>query len=186
LSTAEKVFSKHGLRVFDVDKITTHGGSLRIYACHDDDLRNHVTERLVLLRSQEKDGGFDGLARYLSFDQNVKALKYKLLAFLIKAKREGKSIVGYGAAAKANTLLNYCGVRSDFIDYVVDRSPHKQGSFLPGTHIPICHPDRVTETKPDYLMILPWNLKEEIGQQMKHIRDWGGKFLICIPDVKVF
>jgi 2-polyprenyl-3-methyl-5-hydroxy-6-metoxy-1,4-benzoquinol methylase len=186
LSTAEKVFSRHGLRLFDVEEIPTHGGSLRIYARHDDDVTKPITERLLHLRSQERSAGFDRLERYLSFPDKAKELKYKLLTFLIKAKQEGKSIAAYGAAAKANTLLNYCGVRSDFIDYVVDRSPHKQGCFLPGTHIPICHPDKIIESKPDYLLLLPWNLKDEIMQQMNHIRAWGGKFLICIPDIEVF
>jgi hypothetical protein len=115
----------------------------------------------------------------------VKVTKYKLLNFLIKAKREQKSIVGYGAPAKGNTLLNYCGIRSDLIDYTVDRSPHKQGHFLPGTHIPIYSPDKIKETRPDYLLILPWNLKDEVIDQMRHIRDWGGQFIVPIPEVQV-
>jgi len=123
---------------------------------------------------------------YLSFGEKVKETKRKILEFLIKAKAEGKSIAGYGAPAKGNTLLNYCGVRTDFIDYTLDRSPHKQGQYLPGTHIPIYHPDKVREDKPDYLVILPWNLKEEIMEQMSYIREWGGKFVTLIPEPAVF
>ena len=186
LYTVEKVFSKHALKVFDVEQIPTHGGSLRIYACHDQDSMKVITQRLLALRSQEKSAGFDRLNRYLSFSEKAKELKYELLTFLIDAKRQGKSIAGYGAAAKANTLLNYCGIRSDFIDYVVDRSPHKQGCYLPGSHIPICTPEKLKETKPDYLLVLPWNLKDEIMDQTAYIRDWGGKFLVPIPQVKVY
>jgi hypothetical protein len=129
--------------------------------------------------------GLGSLACYRAFPEKVKATKRKLLNFLIKAKAEGKSIVGYGAPAKGNTLLNYCGIRSDFLDYTVDRSPHKQCQFLPGTHIPIHHPDKIKETKPDYLLILPWNLKDEIMEQMKCIRSWGGKFVVPIPEVQI-
>jgi hypothetical protein len=186
LYTAEKVFSKHALKVFDVEQIPTHGGSLRIYACHDQDATKVITQRLLALRSLEKSAGFDRLNRYLSFSEKAKELKYELLSFLIDAKRQGKAIAGYGAAAKANTLLNYCGIRSDFINYVVDRSPHKQGCFLPGSHIPICTPEKLKETKPDYLLILPWNLKDEIIGQTAYIRDWGGKFVVPIPEVKVY
>jgi 2-polyprenyl-3-methyl-5-hydroxy-6-metoxy-1,4-benzoquinol methylase len=185
LHTVEKVFAKHGLKLFDVEQIPTHGGSLRIYAGHDDDPTKAPSERLLQLRAQEQSAGYDRLNRYLSFPEKVKQLKYQLLTFLIQAKREGKSIAAYGAAAKGNTLLNYCGVRSDFIDYVVDRSPHKQGCFLPGTHIPILHPDKVIETKPDYLLILAWNLREEIISQMSSIREWNGKFVVPIPEVTV-
>jgi len=135
--------------------------------------------------TRETESGFTDIDFYLSFEGMVKNTKRNVLEFLIRAKRESKSIVGYGAAAKGNTLLNYCGVRTDFIDYVVDRSPHKQNHFLPGTHIPVCSPDRVKETRPDYLLILPWNLKDEVMEQMHYVRDWGCKFLTFIPDINV-
>ena len=185
LHTAAKVFLKHGLTIFDVEEITTHGGSLRIYACHPDDRSKQSTKRLADLFLKETKAGFDRLERYLSFSEQVKTVKCKFLSFIIKAKQEAKSIAAYGAAAKANTFLNYCGVGSEFIDYVVDRSPHKQGCYLPGTHLSIHHPEKVIETKPDYLLILAWNLKPEIIQQMDRIREWGGQFLTCIPELEV-
>lgn len=183
--TVERVFALHGLTLFDVEELFTHGGSLRIYARHAEDLARPVGERVAALRSLEKALGYENLAIYASFSERVKETKRKLLAFLIDAKRAGKHIVGYGAPGKGNTLLNYCGVRTDFLDYTVDRSPHKQGRFLPGTRVPILHPDRIAETKPDYVLILPWNLKEEITQQMAHIRSWGGRFVVPIPEVTV-
>jgi len=138
------------------------------------------------LRKKEAAAGLSGLDCYNSFNEKVKETKRKILTFLIDAKRNGKSIASYGAPAKGNTLLNYCGVRSDFIDFTVDRSPHKQSHYLPGTHIPIYHPDKIMEMKPDYLVVLPWNLKEEIMDQMAPIRDWGGKFVVFIPEVMVY
>jgi SAM-dependent methyltransferase len=185
LLSAEKVFAAHGLTLFDVEEISTHGGSLRIYARHVEDCSRPVTQRVMDLRASEQQLGLGSLPYYRSFSGKVKATKYKLLDFLIRAKRDGKSVVGYGAPAKGNTLLNYCGIRSDFIDYTVDRSPHKQYQFLPGTHIPIHHPDKISETKPDYLLILPWNLKDEVMEQMQHIRTWGGQFVVPIPEVQV-
>jgi SAM-dependent methyltransferase len=185
LTTIRALFGRHDLKVFDVEELSTHGGSLRIYACHQDDSTKPVGERVETLSSREETGGFTKLEQYLGFGERVKETKRRFVEFLIKAKNEGKSIVGYGAPAKGNTLLNYCGVRSDFIDYTVDRSPHKQGYFLPGTHIPIHHPDRMKTTRPDYLLILPWNLKNEIMEQMRYIREWGGQFLVPIPEVKV-
>jgi 2-polyprenyl-3-methyl-5-hydroxy-6-metoxy-1,4-benzoquinol methylase len=181
----EEVFAAHGLTLFDVEELPTHGGSLRIYGRHSEDASKPIGQRVVTLRAWEKASGLASLQSYLSFADKVKAAKYKLLNFLIQAKREQKTIVGYGAPAKGNTLLNYCGIRSDFIDYTVDRNPHKQGHFLPGTHVPIFHPDRIKESKPDYLLILPWNLKDEIMEQMRYVRDWGGRFLVPIPEVKV-
>jgi SAM-dependent methyltransferase len=183
--SVERVFAAHGLILFDVEELPTHGGSLRIYARHIEDTSKPVNQRVLDLRNREKNAGLASLESYLSFSDKVKATKYKLLSFLIKAKSEGKSIVGYGAPAKGNTLLNYCGIRSDFIDYTVDRSPHKQGHFLPGTHIPIYHPDRIKETRPDYLLILPWNLKAEVMEQVRYIRNWGGQFVVPIPEVQV-
>jgi SAM-dependent methyltransferase len=182
----EKVFAGHGLTIFDVEELPTHGGSLRIYARHTEDETQPITSRVKELRDRELQEGFNKLETYTSFAQRVQETKRTLLEFLIQAKREGKSIVGYGAPAKGNTLLNYCGIRSDFMEYTVDRSPHKQGHFLPGTHIPIYHPDKIKETKPDYVVILPWNLKDEIMEQMKHIREWGGQFVVLIPEVEVY
>ena len=183
--TIEQIFAAHGLMLFDVEELPTHGGSLRVYACHAEDRSKDVGSRVVNLKAREKAAGFTCLDTYISYAEQVKETKRKILAFLIEAKREGKSIVGYGAPAKGNTLLNYCGVRSDFIDYTVDRSPHKQGLFLPGTHIPIYHPDKIKETKPDYVLILPWNLRDEIIAQMGNIREWGGQFIVPIPEMKV-
>lgn len=181
----EKVFSKHGLTLFDVQQLHTHGGSLRIYARHAEDETKPVSAQVGELRDQEMREGLGSLDIYSSFSQQVRETKRKLLSFLIEAKRQGKTIVGYGAAAKGNTLLNYCGVGTDFIDYTVDRSPHKQNHYLPGSHIPIHSPDKIKETRPDYLLILPWNIKDEIMTQMAHIREWGGKFVVPIPQVSV-
>ena len=184
--TVKNVFSEHGLTIFDVEQIPTHGGSLRIYACHTDDKSKSVENAVADLLNIEIDTGFENLDHYLSFNEKVKETKRNILDFMVKAKRAGKSIAGYGAPAKGNTLLNYCGIGTDFIDYTVDRSPHKQGLYLPGTHIPIQHPDKIKKTKPDYLLILPWNLKDEIMEQMADIRDWGSRFVTLIPEVKVF
>ena len=185
LVTVERIFAAHGLTIFDVEELPTHGGSLRIYAGHTDGTREPVSPRVTDLRAREEAAGFTRLEHYLSFDEKVRETKRMLLDFLIRAKWERKSIAGYGAPAKGNTLLNYCGIRSDFMDYTVDVSPHKQGQFLPGTRIPIHHPKKIRETKPDYLLILPWNLKDENMEQMAYIRDWGGKFVIPIPKVEV-
>jgi hypothetical protein len=183
--TVEQIFASHGITLFDVDEIPTHGGSLRIYGRHNDDKAHPTTPKVVELRDRELKAGLAELDYYTSFGEQVKETKRKLLEFLINARREGKAVVGYGAPGKGNTLLNYCGIRTDFLDYTVDRSPHKQGMFLPGTHIPIFHPDKITETKPDYVLILPWNLRTEIMDQLAYIRNWGGKFVIPIPAAKV-
>jgi len=185
-TTVERVFGAYGLTLYDVEELCTHGGSLRIYARHVTDTAKAVTPRVTELKAREEAAGFTQLERYFSFTEQVKETKRKLLAFLINAKRAGKSIVGYGAPGKGNTLLNYCGIRTDFIDYTVDRNPYKQGKFTPGTHIPICHPDKIKETKPDYLLILPWNLKEEIMAQTTYIREWGGQFVVAIPEVTIY
>ena len=184
-TTIDRVFTSHGLTLFDVDELHTHGGSLRIYARHSEDNSKPVSDNVSTLVNREIEAGFTEINFYLTFEDKVKKTKRDLLEFLIQARRDNKSIVGYGAAAKGNTLLNYCGIRTDFIDYVVDRSPHKQNHFLPGTHIPIHSPEKVAETKPDYLLILPWNLKEEIMEQMQHVREWGCKFVTFIPGVDV-
>ncbi len=186
LFTVERVCAAHGLAIFDVEELPTHGGSLRIYACHNMDTSQARGPRVPELRAREESAGLTCMETYLAFAEKVKEVKRKLLEFLIAAKRTDKSIVGYGAPAKGNTLLNYCGIRSDFIDYTVDRSPHKQGLFLPGSHLPICHPDKVRATRPDYLLILPWNLKNEIMEEMAHIREWGGQFVVPIPQVRVY
>jgi hypothetical protein len=184
-TTTIRVLGAHGLTVFDVEELPTHGGSLRVYARHSDDHTKPVGEPVRELLKREAGAGFNDLACYASFGEQVKETKRKLLSFLIKAKREGKTIVGYGAPGKGNTLLNYCGIRSDFVDYTVDRNPYKQGKFLPGTHIPILHPEKIQETKPDYVLILPWNLKTEIMNQLAYIRDWGGRFVVPIPETAI-
>lgn len=186
LSTAERIFAAHGLTLFDVEELTTHGGSLRIYARHAEDLSKPVTDRLIELRAREESMGYSRVEIYSRFAEQVERTKRKLLEFLIEAKNEGKKIVGYGAPGKGNTLLNYCAIRTDFLDYTVDRNPYKQGKFLPGTHIPICAPERIRETRPDYVLILPWNLKDEVMNQNAFIREWGGKFVVPIPEVKVY
>ncbi len=184
--SVEQVFARHGMKLFDVEELPTHGGSLRIYACHDDDGSKPTGVRAQELKSRETRAGFGDLNHYLSFSPKVESTKRKLLSFLITAREEGKHVVGYGAPAKGNTLLNYCGVRRDLIDYTVDRSPHKQGHFLPGVHIPIHAPEHISQTRPDYVLILPWNLREEVTQQMKFISEWGGKFVFPIPEVTVY
>jgi hypothetical protein len=182
----EKIFAAHGLTLFDVEELPTHGGSLRIYARHEDDNSKPITDRAIALKQRELDYGFTKMETYRNFAAQVEETKRKLLEFLIKVKREGKTVVGYGAPGKGNTLLNYCGIRTDFLDYTVDRNPYKHGKFLPGTHIPIYPPDKIAQTKPDYVLILPWNFKDEIMQQMAFIRDWGGQFLVPIPEVTVY
>jgi SAM-dependent methyltransferase len=183
--TVRQIMAAHGLAVFDVDELSTHGGSLRIYLRHREDDSKPTEKRVEDLAARESAAAVSEIGTYLCFGEKVKQTKRKFLEFLITAKNEGRSVVGYGAPAKGNTLLNFCGVRTDFIDYTVDRSPHKQGHFLPGTHIPIHHPDRIRETRPDYVLVLPWNLSEEITAQMSYIRTWNGRFVIPIPEVKV-
>jgi len=185
LLTVEKVFLKHNLVLFDVEEITTHGGSLRIFAKHAEDESKPMSNSVGILKEHELRAGLNELESYSVFSEKVKETKRKLLEFLIWAKDTGKTIAGYGAPAKGNTLLNYCGIRTDFIDYTVDRNPLKQGRFLPGTRIPVYPPDRVKETRPDYLLILPWNIKDEVMHQMSFIQKWGGKFVVPIPSVEV-
>ncbi|MDQ4082168.1 MAG: class I SAM-dependent methyltransferase [Actinomycetota bacterium] len=182
LLVVEHLFAEHGLRLFDVEEVPTHGGSLRIYATHAG-ASPEPTARLRDVRRREQEAGLDRVEGYLGFEEAVRAVKRDLLGFLIEAKRDGRSVVAYGAAAKGNTLLNYCGIRADFVDYVVDRSPHKQGLFLPGTRLPIVPPERTRETRPDFLLILPWNLKEEIIEQMSYVRAWGCRFVVPVPEV---
>jgi hypothetical protein len=182
----EKVFAHHGLTLFDVEELPTHGGSLRIYARHADHAALAVAPTVERLRSRETDDGFLTLERYRGFAEQVKATKRKLLAFLIDAKGRGKKVAGYGAPGKGNTLLNYCGIRTDFLDFTVDANPYKQGKYTPGTRIPILAPEAIREAKPDYVLILPWNLKEEISRTAAYVRDWGGQFVVPIPEVRVF
>jgi hypothetical protein len=183
--TAERIFGAHGMTLFDVEELPTHGGSIRIYARHAEDDSNPVSERAKKLRHRELALGLERMGTYANFGEKVMESKQKLLAFLIGVKREGRRVAGYGAPGKGNTLLNYCGIRTDFLDYTVDRNPYKQGKFLPGTHIPIFGPEKIFETRPDYVLILPWNFKGEIIKQMAGIRDWGGKFVAPIPSVEV-
>ncbi|PYT48733.1 MAG: SAM-dependent methyltransferase [Acidobacteria bacterium] len=186
LVAVEKIFAAHGLTLFDVEELHTHGGSLRIYARHTEDSSKPVSAHITELRAREESMGYSRLETYSRFAEQVKETKRKLLEFLIEAKRSGKKIAGYGAPGKGNTLLNYCAIRTDFLDYTVDRNPHKHGRFLPGTHVPIYPPDRIRETRPDYVLILPWNLKDEIIKQNGFIREWGGMFVVPIPEVKVY
>jgi SAM-dependent methyltransferase len=184
--TVKKIMAAFDLTIFDVEELSTHGGSLRIYVRHTQDASHPETERVRELAEREKKAGFDRLETYFTFGERMKETKRKILAFLIDAKRSQKSVVGYGAPGKGNTLLNYCGIRTDFLDYTVDRNPYKHGKFLPGTHIPIFPPEKIRETRPDYVLILPWNLKDEIREQLQYIREWGGKFVVPIPEVDIF
>lgn len=184
-NTVLKIFKAHDLKVFSVDEISTHGGSLRIYACHESDRDKPIETKVNKLIDREKSAGICNPEAYTTFSQKICETKFDIVDVLIKKKKKGCSIAGYGAPAKGNTLLNFCGIRTDFLDYTVDRSPHKQNMYLPGTHIPVYHPDKIKETKPDYVFILPWNLKDEIIDQLSYIRQWGGKFIIPIPKVEV-
>jgi SAM-dependent methyltransferase len=185
LHSAERIFAAHGLTLFDVEELPTHGGSLRIYARHAEEADRPLTPRLLALRERELAGGVNTPVYYAAFAERVQETKRQLLDFLIRVKREGKRVVGYGAPGKGNTLLNYCGIRTDFLDFTVDRSPYKQGKFLPGTHIPIHHPDRLREARPDYVLILPWNLRDEIAAQLAYVREWGGRLVVPIPETMV-
>jgi hypothetical protein len=185
-TTVDKIFQYHGLALFDVEELPTHGGSIRIYAKHIEDNSKQISFRVNELLRREQQAGLLTLSFYKDFEEKVRNTKRKILQFLIDAKSNGKKIVGYGAPGKGNTLLNYCGIRTDFVDFTVDRNPHKQGNFLPGTLIPIYAPDKIRETKPDYVFILPWNLKEEIMDSISFIQEWGGKFVVPIPEVKVY
>jgi len=185
LVAVQQVFAHHGLVIFDVEELWTHGGSLRIYARHAEDDNKPVTEAVTEMVDREVAAGFRRLETYFTFAEQVAETKRKLLEFLIQAKRDGKRIAGYGAPGKGNTLLNYCGVGTDFIDYTVDRNPYKHGKFLPGTRIPIFPPERIADTKPDYVLILPWNLKDEIAKQLAYVSDWGGQLVVPIPELTI-
>ncbi|HEY1775109.1 MAG TPA: class I SAM-dependent methyltransferase [Solirubrobacteraceae bacterium] len=183
--TVSRVFEAHGLQLFDVDEIPTHGGSLRIYGAHADDATKAQSPAAAELRERERAAGYERLETYLAFEQAVRADKRAILTLLIELREQGLSIAGYGAPAKGNTLLNYCGIGPDFIDYTCDLSPHKQGHLLPGSHIPIRAPEHLSQTRPDVVLILPWNLKEEIVQQLSFIREWGGRFAVRTPTLEL-
>jgi SAM-dependent methyltransferase len=185
LISAEAVFAGHGMTIFDVEELPTHGGSLRIYARHSADTSKPVTDRVRQLRAREEQAGYRDVAMYARFEERVRETKRKILELLINAKRAGKTIAGYGAPGKGNTLLNYCGIRQDFIDFTVDRNPYKHGRYLPGTHIPIFPPEQIDVARPDFIFILPWNLKDEIIQQLSYAREWGTRFIIPIPEPTV-
>lgn len=186
LYTVERMFAHHGLAVFDVEELPTHGGSLRIYARHSDAREPKIENAVAKLRDREIDFGINNLETYRRFEDQVKKTKRDILGFLIEARRQGKQVVGYGAPGKGNTLLNYCGIRTDFLDYTVDRSPQKQGKYTPGTRIPILDPATIRTTRPDYVFILPWNLRSEISTEHSYIGEWGGQFVVPIPVVEVF
>ncbi len=184
LVTIERLAARHGLKLIDVEELSTHGGSLRVYLAHQ--ASSHPVGPLVTgLLARERRLGLEDLSTYRAFAEQVKQTKRRLLAFLIEAKDSGKRICGYGAPGKGNTLLNYCGIGTDFLDFTVDRSPYKQGRFTPGMHIPIRPVEAIDEARPDLVLILPWNIKDEIVQQMRHIGEWGGRFVVPIPEVTV-
>ncbi|MDD5109214.1 MAG: class I SAM-dependent methyltransferase [Candidatus Omnitrophica bacterium] len=185
LITAEKIFTGHGFTIFDVETLPTHGGSLRIYAKHREDNSRSISNRVTGLIEKETEARYTDIRFYLTFEEKIRSLKNDILKFFNQAKKEGKTIVGYGAPAKGNTLLNYCGIGTNFIEYTVDKNPHKQSKYLPGSHILIESPKKILKTKPDYLLILPWNLKEEIIAQNSSVRGWGGKFVTLIPEVRI-
>lgn len=186
LLTTARILEAHGLRVFDVEELLSHGGSLRVYACRIEDRTHAVEANVAKVIEDETRAGLMSPEAYQRFARQVKETKYALVEFLLKAASAGKSVAGYGAPGKSATLLHYCGIGKDLIEYTVDRSKYKQGRYLPGTHIPIFHPDRIAETKPDYVIILPWNLKNEIMEQLQFIREWGGRFVVPIPKVTVY
>ncbi|MGB9147883.1 MAG: class I SAM-dependent methyltransferase [Acidobacteriaceae bacterium] len=186
LLTTVRILEAHGLRVFDVEELQSHGGSLRVFACRVEAATHPVGPSVARIIAEEEASGLATLEGYRSFAHQVKQTKLALLELLLQAAREGKSVAGYGAPGKSATLLHYCGIGRDLIEYTVDRSPYKQGRSLPGTHIPIYHPDRIRETRPDYVVILPWNLQREIMAQLQFIREWGGKFIVPIPVPAIF
>lgn len=185
IHTLIKVFNHHGLRIFDIEELPTHGGSLRYYLTHAEDNTHEATENVSRLHKIEIEKGYHKLEAYNSFEEKVHATKRNLLEFLIEAKRNNKQIAGYGAPGKGNTLLNYCGIRTDFINYVVDRNPYKHGKFLPGTHIPVYPTEQLAATKPDYIIIMPWNLKDEIATQLEYTKSWGAKLIVAIPELEI-
>jgi hypothetical protein len=184
-STVTSIFEAQGLVMFDVEEIPTHGGSLRIFAKHNNDTSNPVSERVAALLKKEKDAGMLSIGYYSNFQEKIETIKMNLLEFLLQQKKAGKTVAAYGAAAKGNTLLNYCGVKKDLVSFVVDANPHKQNKFMPASHIPICNEDRIKATKPDFILILPWNIKEEIMKQLSYVNNWGCKFVVPVPKLEV-
>jgi SAM-dependent methyltransferase len=184
--TTVRIMEAHGLKVFDVDELKSHGGSLRVYACRADSTSHPLQPSVAKVLADEKKAGLDSLEGYEGFARQVRETKLALVEFLLTAAKDGKSVAGYGAPGKSATLLHYCGIGKDLIEYTVDRSPYKQDRFLPGNHIPIFHPDRIRETRPDYIVILPWNLKDEIMEQLRFIREWGGRFVVPVPIVTIY
>ncbi|HVM87571.1 MAG TPA: class I SAM-dependent methyltransferase [Puia sp.] len=185
LLSVNTIFNYHGLKIFDVQEISTHGGSLRIFACHYNNAAYAITKAVVELLQKEKSKGMNSLGYYKGFQQKVNSIKNEFLEFLLKAKKEKKKIAAYGAAAKGNTLINYCGIKIDLIDFVADANPNKQNKFLPGSHIPVVSEESIKNAKPDFVVIFPWNIKSEIMEQLKYIRDWNGKFVIAIPELQI-
>ncbi|MFT5182525.1 MAG: hypothetical protein ACI8S3_002418, partial [Alphaproteobacteria bacterium] len=185
LLTVEQVFAKHGLRLFDVEELPTHGGSLRIFACHTESAQQSTGAGLANVRDKESRAGLGDDDIYTRFQDRVGAVRDGLRAFLASAREDGKRVAAYGAAAKGNTLLNFCGIGADDLAYVVDVSPHKQGRFLPGSHIPIRPVEYLREDHPDYVLILPWNLRDEIIADHGYIRDWGGRFVVAVPEIEI-
>jgi SAM-dependent methyltransferase len=184
-TTVERIFAAHGITLFDVEELPTHGGSLRIFGRHSDNTALPVLPSVTIMRRRESEKGYHRLETYQAFAERVAEVKRGLLEFLINARREGKRVAAYGAPGKGNTLLNYCGIREDFVEYAVDRNPYKHGRFLPGTHIPVFPPERIAETRPDYVLILPWNLKDEIVNQLAYVRQWGAQFVVPIPQLSI-
>jgi SAM-dependent methyltransferase len=185
-TTVNRIFAHHNLILFDVEELPTHGGSLRIYAKHREDATKRISQSVAGLLAREHEAGINDLAFYSDFTEKVMNTKWNVLEFLITAKRKGKTVVGYGAPGKAATLLNYCGIRQDYIDYTVDRNPRKHGCYMAGVHIPIYAPGKIRETKPDYVFIMPWNLRMEIMESLSYIKEWGGQFVIPIPEVTIY
>ena len=185
LGTLKKIFSELKLKIFDVEELSIHGGSLRLYIIHEENNSYQKSTRVDQLLEKEKQFGLLETSTYDNFTKNIQNVKQNICNFFVEARKENKKIVCYGAPAKGNTLLNFCGIGKDFIEYTVDKNPHKQELFLPGTHIPIYSPEKVLSTKPDYLLILPWNLKDEIIEEMNFIRDWNGKFVVLIPKIEI-
>ncbi|MBA2745459.1 MAG: methyltransferase domain-containing protein [Flavisolibacter sp.] len=184
--TVKKIFNSHQLELFDVEEISTHGGSLRIYACHTGDASKSIAAEVHRLEEKEHKKGVGTIQYYEGFQPKALKVKLDLLSFLLNAKKEGKRVAAYGAAAKGNTLLNYCGVKSDLIEFVVDANPHKQDKFLPASHIPVVNEDYLNLHQPDYVIILPWNLKQEIIEQLSYVKDWGCRFVVPIPALEIF
>jgi len=184
--TAGLIFDRYGLDIFDVEQLPTHGGSLRIYGKHKEDTSKEISDNVTTLSDKEKSNGMLELSYYEDFNEKVNTVKYNFIEFLLEQKRQGKKVAAYGAAAKGNTLINYCGIKGDLINFVVDASRHKQGKFLPGSHIPIVEEDRIRDTCPDFVLILPWNIQDEIVKQLDYIRKWGGKFVAAIPEMRIF